>query len=334
MKYTYFSTFISGLGEVVTEALRKHSKDLKVRLNLDGLVVYESESPIKNIRKNMFLNNSYYLLKYLYKPQSALHDLISEAFTFVKKISIPYESIVGSRTFRIIISSENQLISIPKKKLTLLEELFAEKLDRKVDRANPDFEIWFLERSEGYAFCGIRLTKKPSTEKFLQKGELRPELSWILCFLSEPKQRDVFLDPFAGYGAIPKARREFPYTKIISSDVDPQKVEKLKQIFHDTTCEVQNWNATKLPLSEASVHAIVTDPPWGHYEEDDIEKLYNDMFAECERVLKPNGILIVLSAQKEIVKSIIREKNLQLQKEYNILVSGKKSGVYKLIKNG
>ena len=48
----------------------------------------------------------------------------------------------------------------------------------------------------------MRLTKHKAYEKILHKGELRPELSHILCSISEPDADDIFLDPFCGSGTI------------------------------------------------------------------------------------------------------------------------------------
>ncbi len=76
---------------------------------------------------------------------------------------------------------------------------------------------------------------------------------------------------------------------------------------------------------------IVTDPPWGLYENiENIESFYSAMIKELVRVLKPKGIIVLLTARKdEFEKILSKQKNLELLEKYEILVSGKKSGIYK-----
>lgn len=323
-KYLYFSTFISGFSPVIEAALISYTKNTVITKKLDGLVVYVTESPPSHIITLPFFNNSFQLLQ----SANTLKPLLRQKFS--QQAETWWSgAISGEQTFRIIISKGNELISIQKQQLERLENIFSQTLRLKVDRANPDFEIWFLERSEGCAFCGIRLTKKPSTEKYLQKGELRPELAWLLCFLSEPSKTDIFLDPFAGYGSIPLARTQFPYKKIIASDkAISGKIKAKSKII-----ETHIWDAIHLRLAEHSIDKIVTDPPWGMFKNENIESLYQKMFLEFARVLKPNGILVILTAQKELTEQLISEnKAFLLQKKYSILVSGKKAGVYTLWK--
>jgi len=322
MTHTYFSTFISGFSDVVKDILRRREKSLKIKLILDGLIIYESDLKVEKIKRLPFFNNTFFVIDYTFKKEIT-ENIPPQGW------KVPPDILIGKKTFRIIISKENELQHIAPLKLRQLEDLFAKNLKLNVDRANPDLEVWFLERSEGYSFCGIRLTKKPSTDKYLQKGELRPELAWILNFLSEPKATDVFLDPFAGHDSIPMARTQFPFKRIIASDKDKskQKTENKKHI------EIESWDALNIPLVPNSIDTIVTDPPWGIFEKIDVEEFYPKMLKEFERVIKVDGILVILTAQKELFEKLIQENsNFQLESKYNILVSGKKSGVYKLKK--
>lgn len=322
-KYIYFSTFVSGFSPVIEKALALYTQNTTITKVVDGMVTYVSESSPQEIEELPFFNNSFHLLsnantlKQLLKTNGPPKEYISGWRQFVS----------NKKTFRIIVSKENQLISIEKQQLEKLESVFSQTFHLEVDRAKPDIEIWFLERSEGFAYCGIRLTKKPSTDKYLKRGELRPELAWLLSFLSEPKSTDVFLDPFAGHGSIPHARKQFPFTKIIASDIQTDSTKTNSNI------EFHNWDALKLPLDNNSIDTIVTDPPWGSFEQINVEEFYPRMMNEFARVMKVNGIVVLLTAQKELMEKLIQErKDFELKEKYNILVSGKKSGVYKLKK--
>ena len=83
------------------------------------------------------------------------------------------------------------------------------------------------------------------------------------------------------------------------------------------------------------MNKIITDPPWGIYKEDkrDYVEFYSKVLREFERVLIPNGIAVILTARKDgFIKALKSMPNLNLEKDYHILVSGKKAGVYKLTK--
>lgn len=329
MKNIYYSTFISGLSEVVEKSLKEFIKDVTIISIFDGLVVYKTASTAPEITALSFFNNSFFLLTY---SNDNLDTLIGTTLHPAFSATPPKGIFYLKNTFRIIISKENELQHIEPSRLRKLEDNFSKKLRLNIDRANPDIEIWFLERSEGYSFCGIRLTKKPSTDKYLKKGELRPELAWLLCYLSEPKKNDIFLDPFAGYGSIAFARTTFPYSKIIAADNDQEKVHFLSG--KKKKVEIQNWDVTKLPLKNNSIDKVVTDPPWGVFEKENVEELYEKFLIEFARVLKPKGIVVILTAQKELMGKLIKSNNdlFSLKEKYDVLVSGKKAGVYKFQK--
>jgi 23S rRNA G2445 N2-methylase RlmL len=247
----------------------------------------------------------------------------------------------NTKTFRIIASDENEFVSVDKKLLAQVESkiicLKGTKL--RVDPHRPQAEFWFLRRSENIGFFMLRLTKN-ITNKKLPAGELRPELAYILCYLSEPDKSDIFLDPFAGHGSIPIERaKNFSYNMIFASDND----KNFKQIIRDRI-KTKKVNKTIIPkvldaldmkvFENGFVSKIVTDPPWGLYENiKDITAFYTSMMKEFVRVLKTGGIIVLLTAKKdEYEKVISKHSDLDLLEKYEILVSGKKSAIYKIKK--
>jgi tRNA G10 N-methylase Trm11 len=216
----------------------------------------------------------------------------------------------------------------------------------RVDRSHPGIELWCLHRREGTGFFMMRLTKHATTTRMLHKGELRPELASLLCALSEPHDRDVFVDPFCGYGSIPLARaRLAPYKTIHASDNDLDKINYLRKKlrtgatrYPSGSFQVNCGDAlSRNTFRNDSVDKIVTDPPWGIFDDTqtvDIDRLYHDMLKECMRILKPGGILVILTARKELLSHCMQHHRgtLGVTDTYHILVSGKKAVVYKLAK--
>lgn len=326
---TYFSTFTPGLGEVVSDILTQTLPQTEVKLVLDGLIVYETSASIKEITDLPFFNNSFYVFHFFKKIEpDSLPGMIKFVYqsNFLEKIAVP--RIEGrDRTFRVISSKENKLGVIDQNLQKNIENKIAKETRLTLDRGKPQLEFWFLERLEGVGFFGLRLTYKHSAEN-LNPGELRPELASLLCSLSEPEKEDVFLDPFCGWGAIPLARKKLPYSKIFCSDVDQEKVDRLKGMdLEATTASAEDSSY----LENSSVNKIVTDPPWGLAEDIEVEPLYKKMMGEFARVLKPGGLLIVLTSRKLIFEELLANyPQFKLEKKFDILVNGKKAGVYKL----
>jgi len=97
---------------------------------------------------------------------------------------------------------------------------------------------------------------------------------------------------------------------------------------------VGKWDALNLTsLTNKSVDKIITDPPWGFYENKSINlrEFYKSMLNEFIRVLKPNGLMIILMGQREIFGEVISGfSELKLLEKYDILISGKKATIFKI----
>ena len=336
---TYCSTFITGFSSVIKDALREKLKELDISLVLDGLIVYQTNYPIEKVKNLRFINNSYILIKAFQKNNPDIKQLINklsacnELKDFLNKHEFPKKS-----TFRIIISRENQIISVDSQIIKPLERTITRNSPLRSTRSDPGCEFWLLTHIEGFSFFGLRIT--PTVKKHLAKGQLRPEIAHILCLISEPDENDIFLDPFCGSGAIPIERTYFPHKRILAGDIDPKYAKQLRQKIkkHAHKLTIGRWDALQLKtFKDKSVDKIVTDPPWGLYRAKNLNfnRFYNNMLNEFNRILKPNrGITVVLTAQKRVFKKCLDEhrNNLRLIEKYNTLVSGKKACVYKLLK--
>ena len=247
-----------------------------------------------------------------------------------------------SSTFRVITSLANQLVPLDERIMRELENRITAQTGLSPNRSKPDYEIWLLQRTEGYGFFSVRMSRHKAYDKLLQKGELRPELANVLCRLSEPRADELFLDPYCGSGAIPIQRANFPKGLIIASDSNQERIDLLRQRVKDLDLKkrivVRCENALALNRYGAgSIHKIVTDPPWGHFEATDVplEEFYDRMTAEFARLLAPRGRLVVVTAQTAAFEANAGKlaSQLAMVKRYNILLSGKKAVVYVLVRN-
>jgi tRNA (guanine6-N2)-methyltransferase len=327
---SYYSTFIPGLLEPVEQALRASLPDVKIRVSLDGLIAYETGAKAGVIEKLPFVTNSFAVIRQFENVP------VSEMASQVVSQS-EWDLDMPRGTFRVIASLANQLVALDDKLMQQLEQKIFEKTKQRPHRAKPDHEFWLLERSEGHGFFALRLSHHKSYDKSLQKGELRPELANVLCRLSDPVPGELFLDPFCGSGAIPLQRAKlFPAGLTIASDNDDKKVEALKERIKELDLKkrvvVRRDDALHLVrYQDGSIHKIVTDPPWGHFAPADrpIEEFYRDTLTEFARVLKPDGKLVILTAETAAMDAAIAATNrFTIEKIFHILVSGKKATVF------
>lgn len=332
----YFSTFISGFSDLIEEILKKQFQDVKINSLLDGLVIFETSAPQEKIKSLKYFNNSFILLSRVETtPETSNASIVKKLYqdTHFKNIR-KYILYNRKHSFRTIISRENQLTSINNEIIRKIEHKIQLETGLSVNRQNADYEIWFLIRKEGCAFLGIRITK---LKKDYAKGELRQELAHLLCLLSEPQREDIFLDPFAGVGAITQELAiNFPYKKITTGERDPKSLTILRQrLLKKRGVFIEHLDALNLKSIESkSIDKIITDPPWGFYKQQktDFNWFYTKMLTEFIRVTKSGGIIIILTGKKDVFENVINslKDKATLLKKYDILVSGKKAGAYKL----
>lgn len=337
---TYFSTFITGTQEVIEATLKKRKGRFKIKLLLDGLVVYESDFPEREIRNFRFFNNTFLLLRFfesLEPSQKSLEKMITTV-THDNKV---HKELINNlppkrKFFKVVTSLENQLTSVNHDLLKKFESKILHDTDLRLSIKNPNLEFWFLLRREGNGFFGIRLTYLYGTERQRAKGELRPEIAYIMCVLSEPNPKDVALDPFAGHGAIPLERSiSFPFKNIIAVERDKSLFDQLKLKIKRKGVNVIHGDALNLnQIKDNSLDKIITDPPWGIFKEVGISLVdfYSDMLKEFSRVLKNNGIAVVLIGRPEIFEESLQKlsQKWEVLTKYPILVSGQKATIYKL----
>lgn len=337
----YFSTFIVGTEKIIEGKFRKQPGRIRIISLHNGLVIYESNYSLSDIQGFKFFNNSFLLLEKFnvasadYLVPYALKYLINSKGTDFNKVR-NYLSKNRARTFKITVSLENQTAPLIKPLIEKLENKIVKLTKLKLSPKNPDVEFWILIRSEKFNLFGIRIIRKKDSLSS-EKGQLKPELAHILCYLSQPSQCDVFLDPFSGNGAIPMERlRSFPFKKIISAEIDNRLVSNLKRkIRSGENVIIEKGDALNLAnIKNDTIDKIVTDPPWGFYKETSlpIQDFYQKMLQEFYRIIKPNGIVVILIGNKLLFEDVLGEFNNKfiLLESHNILVSGKKASIYKI----
>lgn len=324
----FISSFITGFQDVVAKDLPARLPGCTILNLFDGLIHYKYAGNSRDLEKIFYFNNTFFVLKTM-KGKGLNFPSLVGAVASEKKYYL-----INKGTFRVRFQNENQFAKVDKNISKKAEECVLRNSKLQIDRLSPDTEIWYSIRREGFAFCGQLISKREFTEKNLNKGELRPEIAYFMCCFADFEKQKIVADPFCGYGSVSiQLSKRFNCEKIFVSDIDGEKIDLLKKNKHlqrdyiNILCE----NAFELnDVSDKYFDVIITDPPWGFYEDiGDIFEFYKKMFVSFRRVLKDDGMMVILSARVEEIKKAMDEMNVQIIDSLHTLVNGKKASLFK-----
>ncbi|MDR0636289.1 MAG: methyltransferase [Treponema sp.] len=339
MNALYYANFVSGLQDLIADALKCDVKDLLIKKTLDGAFVFETACPHEKL-KHKYFNNLFAILNL--REAANQHPLEAHIQEVCRRpFKVAPLSGKAPRTFRIITSYANQLTAIGENTRRSAEYHIARQTGLRLSRSKSDVEFWFLYRTEGFSLFMQRLSYHTSFDKVLHKGELTPPLAYALCAAAHLPKDALVLDPFCGYGAIPKAcLTYFPVRTCYAFDISDAALSYTRRAMIGIAAKraiIRKLDVYALPslIPAGSLDAIITDPPWGLYERLllPLPRFYADMLELFAVILKLDGSITLLTAQTELVKSIVEESNtFIIEKTISVLVSGRKASIFRLKK--
>jgi hypothetical protein len=333
----YYANFVSGLQGLVADTLKRDIQDLLIKKTLDGALVFETACPHERLQHKCF-NNLFAVLNL--REATGQRPLEAHIQAVCRRpFRVAPVSGKAPRSFRIITSYANQLTAIGENARRNAEYHIACQTGLRLSRSKSDVEFWFLYRTEGCSLFMQRLSYHASFDKALHKGELTPPLAYALCVAARLPKDALVLDPFCGYGAIPKAcLTYFPARTCYAFDINDEALAYTRRAITGAAAKraiIRKLDVYALPslIPAGSLDAIITDPPWGLYERLPLPlpRLYTDMLELFAIMLKPHGSITLLTAQTELVKRIVEESNtLIIEETISVLVSGRKASIFRL----
>lgn len=323
----YISTFTTGFSDVIEKIIGRDLPGASVIDVYDGLIRYKYSGDFKRIKKLPYFNNTYYVIRSFNGKKITFNSMVKEMTKYRHSYLINYG------TFRIRFSQGNRFCGVEKSLAASAEKNVMYNSSLKINRLNPSTEVWYIIRTEGVGFYCQLLFNRKATEKELHKGELRPEFAYLMCEMIPQDKGMIVCDPFCGYGSIIKQLKKKPnIKKIYASDIDDSLISTVSRLdwAKSSKIEFSVMDARRME-SKASktVDAIITDPPWGFYENiDNIKEFYLSMLKEMLRILKDNGIIVLLSARKEELLNCCQLLDVLVISRVDTLVNGKKAAVF------
>ena len=129
--------------------------------------------------------------------------------------------------------------------------------------------------------------------------------------------------------------RSFPFQWIHGSDLDRAKLDVVNdRLRHGSSrgITIRQADATRLDgIDEHSVDVVVTDPPWGEYEKENVGPLYARFLERLRIVLKPEGRVVLLLSRSAASGAAIEASPFEVVDRYDMLVSGRKATALRLV---
>jgi len=343
----FYANFAAGFESVIGGLLEKSLPGCAIAAVSGGMVLFDCAFPCERVAAIPIFNNVFLVLREWESNSIDFPALIKGAggTRFGPQAREPLDS-ARAKSFRVRYSRQNQFCPVDKAYMAKAEQFIAAQTGLTADRLNPDAEFWYIVRSERLSFFALCLTKKQSTEKYLEKGELRPEIATLLAALAGAGADDhVLCDPFAGHGAIPECLAELcPGSRIFASDLSPELAKGLTARFSARpNVAALQCDALKLKhIDSGSVDLVLTDPPWGFWDGDaysgekSISFLYRGMLSEFARILRSGGRACVLTGAKSEFEEAVRASSSfawcadESGFRTDVLVNGKKSAAFRL----
>ena len=87
---------------------------------------------------------------------------------------------------------------------------------------------------------------------------------------------------------------------------------------------LQRWDARRLPLADAAVDRIISNPPFGKQLEtvETVGPLYRKMVVEYDRILRPKGKAVLLVSEQRLLQAAASAVNWKLLEKTRVRVLG------------
>jgi 23S rRNA G2445 N2-methylase RlmL len=198
---------------------------------------------------------------------------------------------------------------------------------------NAAVEVW-LTIDGATAVCGLRLsdrTMRHRTYKLEHRpASLRPTVAAALVRLAEIQPGHVVLDPMCGAGTIlaeylEAFRKQRGVRPAVGGDLERGAVwAAAANLRRLGPALLAQWDARRLPLPDAVVHRVVSNPPFGKQlaSPEAVGPLYSAVVAECDRVLRRNGRAVLLASDAAALLAAARGVGWTALRQLSVRVLG------------
>ena len=310
MKFIAFTT--KGLEKISEQELREEFPEISVDEILTKRITFSIPNP--NFKKFLKL-----------KTTDDIHLLLEEdKLDFLDKENslnkIPFEKLKSAfglisnfrktnNTFSLTLSKyQNNIINLDSLK-SKMSSLLSQSLKMEyIEREHSNFDIRVYIEKSNLSFS-VKIPKESLYNRKYRtcekKGALKPTIASALCFLVAPKKNKRIVDNFCGVGTI-LCEAKLQGLDIYGGDIDEESVDcaikNIKNISSNSIGNVKLLDATKTKWPNSFFDYAISNLPWGKQVDlKGIVKLYSSSISEYARILKDNGILVLLGVNPDLI---------------------------------
>jgi SAM-dependent methyltransferase len=175
-----------------------------------------------------------------------------------------------------------------------------------------DLLLRFRRGGDGRFELLVRISPRPLAARAWRvcnrPGALNAAVASVMAQVTQPGPEDVYLNLACGSGTLTIERGLLgPAARLIGCDLDPEALACAGCNVEAAglgNVELTDWDATQLPLPDASVDALTVDLPFGQLVGSHAAnaELYPALLAEAARVAKPGARLVAISQQVRLLE--------------------------------
>jgi 23S rRNA G2445 N2-methylase RlmL len=332
---TYRLTLAAGFEAIVERALRADLPAATVTKRESGsLLVHAASRLAPAIAALPYVAMS--LLELSRTDQGSLDQAVISLSARLHSLAVP-RHLDPMKGFRIRVSDEGLLVSIGPRARMAIQDSISRWCGARPDARGGGLEFWVIRRrGDRYVSLSLRLDGGPAAK--VARGELKPDLAAALVRTVPVRSSDVFYDPFAGRGAIPKARARYPAAELLASDLAPEPVSQLRRLRQRGKLG-PNARVGRVDAASASevatfadgclVDTVITDPPWGIFDRDlaDLDTLYLRACTAIRAIVASPARVVMLTAAADAAQSALAASAFTVSETTSVLVNGRKATV-------
>lgn len=172
---------------------------------------------------------------------------------------------------------------------------------------------------EGGWLALVRISPQPlgtrAWRTCVTPGALQATVAHVMAGLTNPKPNDVVLNVCCGSGTLLIERGMLvPAQRLIGCDINADTLacaERNVVAWRAGGAELYDWDATRLPLEDNSVSALLADLPFGNRvgSHEANRALYPAVLNEAARVAKAAARFVVMSAEVKLLQATLQAQS-------------------------